>query len=109
MGILSSIKYRSSSNTLFVICCLLLVSCGNNTSKENTVQKVDYTYSSTIAPIIFKNCSPCHRSNNAGPFNLLTYSDAKRNANKIKFVTQTHYMPPGLLMLTILILLKSAF
>jgi hypothetical protein len=24
----------------------------------------------------------------------MSYADAKRNANKIKFVTQTRYMPP---------------
>ncbi len=94
MGFLSSIKSQSSVSILLVTCCLLLVSCGNNTSKETSTPSRDYTYASTIAPILFKNCSPCHRSNNAGPFNLLTYADAKRNANKIKFVTQTHYMPP---------------
>lgn len=47
-----------------------------------------------IAPIIFKNCTPCHRTGESGPFVLQNYEDVKKNANKIKFVTQTGYMPP---------------
>ncbi|MBI3518294.1 MAG: hypothetical protein HY062_02910 [Bacteroidetes bacterium] len=47
-----------------------------------------------ISPIIFKNCTPCHRAGESGPFELMTYEDVKTNANKIKFVTQTGYMPP---------------
>lgn len=51
-------------------------------------------YTDHISAIIFKNCSPCHRPGEAGPFPLLSYHDARKNANKIKFVTQTRYMPP---------------
>ena len=68
-------------------------SCTTNSSSEKK-QKTEITYADSISSILFKNCTPCHRPNQAGPFNLLTYADAKRNANKIKFVTQTHYMPP---------------
>ena len=52
------------------------------------------TYSEHIAPIIYKNCSNCHRPGEAGPFSLLTYEDAKTRAKLIQFVTQTRYMPP---------------
>src|ERR1700758_3212027 len=94
MGLPINLKFKILHFTLWVVFVCLLASCNNNASKETSSPSGDYTYAATIAPIIFKNCSPCHRSNNAGPFNLLTYADAKRNANKIKFVTQTHYMPP---------------
>ena len=74
---------------------LLVLSCGNHSTEENHSKKEQaITYGGTIAGILFKNCTSCHRPEQAGPFNLLTYADAKRNANKIKFVTQTHYMPP---------------
>jgi hypothetical protein len=36
----------------------------------------------------------CHRPGESGPFNLLTYADVVKNANKIKFVTSTRFMPP---------------
>lgn len=47
-----------------------------------------------IAPIIYKKCSVCHRPEQAGPFNLLTYSDVKKYANRIKAVIEHNIMPP---------------
>ena len=89
----------NKNQILYFLSSLLLIlftfSCSNEELKESTSQKNSLiTYADNISPILFKNCSPCHRPNQAGPFNLLCYADAKRNANKIKFVTQTHYMPP---------------
>jgi hypothetical protein len=52
------------------------------------------TFSEDIAPIIFKNCSPCHRPGEAGPFPLLTYEDVLRKARTIQAVTESRYMPP---------------
>jgi len=52
------------------------------------------TFSEDIAPIVFKNCSPCHRPGQAGPFPLLTYEDVARKASTIAAVTQSRYMPP---------------
>ena len=49
-----------------------------------------------IAPIIFKNCAPCHRPGESGPFSLLTYDDVKRRATQIAAVTKRRYMPPWL-------------
>ncbi len=62
--------------------------------KEELVLPNSVTWSEHIAPIIFKTCTPCHRPGEAGTFDLLTYNDAVRNANKIKFTTQTKFMPP---------------
>ena len=82
----------------FIISLLLILfafSCNNGDTKDTVSKKDDVvTYADNISSILFKNCSSCHRSNQAGPFNLLSYADAKQNANKIKFVTQTRYMPP---------------
>lgn len=82
----------------FVAIICIYTSCGNSIETNNTtiIEKADsaITYSEHIAPLIFKHCSNCHRPGEAGPFNLLTYEDAVKNANKIKFVTETRYMPP---------------
>lgn len=73
---------------------LVLTSCGTETpSSAIAVSNPNPTYVD-IAPVIYKNCTPCHRAGESGPFELMSYADAKRNANKIKFVTQTRYMPP---------------
>jgi hypothetical protein len=52
------------------------------------------TYSSDIAPIIYRSCSPCHRPNQVGHFNLLTYEDVRLNANKIVYTVTNRIMPP---------------
>lgn len=54
------------------------------------------TFNRDVAPIIFHNCSMCHRTGEAGPFSLLTYADVKSRARQIVGVTQRRYMPPWL-------------
>jgi tetratricopeptide (TPR) repeat protein/mono/diheme cytochrome c family protein len=54
------------------------------------------TFNRDIAPILFRNCTGCHRPGEAGPFPLLTYKDAKSHARQIAAVAQTKFMPPWL-------------
>src|SRR6185437_10763768 len=49
-----------------------------------------------IAPIIFHNCSTCHRPGQAGPFPLLNYEEVKKHAHQIATVTRERFMPPWL-------------
>jgi hypothetical protein len=67
---------------------LFVISCGNDKQSEKI------TFSEHIAPIIYKNCTNCHRPGEAGPFNLLSYQDAASRAKLMKFVTQSRFMPP---------------
>ncbi len=52
------------------------------------------TFARDVAPILYQNCVPCHHPGGAGPFSLLTYSDAKRHVRQMAAVTQSRYMPP---------------
>jgi Tfp pilus assembly protein PilF/mono/diheme cytochrome c family protein len=54
------------------------------------------TFNRDIAPILFHSCASCHRPGEAGPFSLLTYSDAKTHAHQIAAVTERRIMPPWL-------------
>ncbi|MDX2174055.1 MAG: hypothetical protein SFY56_13210 [Bacteroidota bacterium] len=72
----------------------IISSCSQQEERESDSDYKEITWSEHIAPIIFKNCTPCHRPQQSGPFNLLSYSDAIKKAKLIKFVTQTGYMPP---------------
>jgi hypothetical protein len=73
----------------------LLFSCNEEKNDNDEFNhKKNITWSEDIAPIIFKNCTPCHRPGESGSFNLLRYADAQKKAKRIKFVTQSHYMPP---------------
>ncbi len=57
---------------------------------------VPLTFGRDIAPIIFGNCSSCHRPGESAPFPLLSYSDVKKRARQIATVTANRYMPPWL-------------
>lgn len=52
------------------------------------------TFNRQIAPIICRNCSPCHRPGEAAPFALLSFQDVARKGKTIAKVTATHYLPP---------------
>jgi mono/diheme cytochrome c family protein len=52
------------------------------------------TFNRQIAPIIYRNCSPCHRPGEAAPFSLLSFQDVTRKGKTIAKVTASHYMPP---------------
>jgi len=52
------------------------------------------TFNHQIAPIIYRNCSSCHRPGEAAPFPLLSYQDVKKKAKTIVKATASHAMPP---------------
>src|SRR5262249_1656471 len=54
----------------------------------------DVTFSKDVAPIMFKNCVECHRSNEAAPMSLMTYKDARPWAKSIREKVITRQMPP---------------
>src|SRR5258706_16023076 len=54
------------------------------------------TFYRDIAPVVYRNCSPCHRPGESAPFPLLSYEDVRRHAHQIADVTKRRYMPPWL-------------
>src|SRR5207342_409901 len=52
------------------------------------------TFNRDVAPILYANCTTCHRPGESAPFSLLTYGDAKQRAGLISAVTTSHVMPP---------------
>ena len=52
------------------------------------------TFATDVAPIVYANCSTCHRPGQAAPFSLLSYDDVKRRATLIVSATNRRYMPP---------------
>ena len=69
----------------FFLIILIVASCSNSS---------DLTYTSDIAPIIYQNCTPCHRSGGAAPFSLTTFQQVNRKKNTILDVIQSGLMPP---------------
>ena len=65
-------------------------------STDSQTAKPKVTFNRDIAPIVYQYCTPCHRSGEAGPFPLLTYSDTAKFARQIAVMTQRRIMPPWL-------------
>ncbi|MBP7437893.1 MAG: cytochrome c, partial [Bacteroidia bacterium] len=76
--------------TLLVLSALALFAC----NRSGQVESRELTFNDSIAPIIFRNCSPCHRPGSAAPFSLLSYEDVKRHARTIQLTVSNRSMPP---------------
>jgi mono/diheme cytochrome c family protein len=51
-------------------------------------------FSKDIAPIVFNNCTSCHRPGEVAPFALMNYADVSRHSHEIADLTGSHQMPP---------------
>ena len=52
------------------------------------------TYAKDVAPILFKNCTACHRPGEIAPMSLLTYDDVRPHAKAIRDEVSEGHMPP---------------
>lgn len=77
--------------TAIAFCGLIFAGliCAADENKNSTP-----TFNHNIAPILYANCSNCHRPGEVAPFSLLTYQDAAKRAKQIAAITQARVMPP---------------
>jgi len=73
---------------------LLTAACSGN--PESRQGKGAPTFNRDVAPLLFAHCSGCHRPQGSGPFDLLTFADARKRAKQIARVTGSGFMPPWL-------------
>ncbi len=52
------------------------------------------TFTKDVAPILYKNCTTCHRPGEIAPMSLLTYEDARPWAKAIRDEVSERNMPP---------------
>ena len=57
--------------------------------QELEAQAATPTFTKDVAPILFKNCTSCHRPQGLGPMALLTYQDARKAADDIADVVSS--------------------
>ena len=87
---------RLESSVVSILFALLTASgCGStSTPKPESAGPGAPTFTKDIAPILYANCVTCHRPGQVAPFSLLTYADAKKNADDIAGATSERKMPP---------------
>ncbi len=54
----------------------------------------DVVFSKDVAPIMYQNCTGCHRPGEAAPFSLISYEDAAKRGRLIRSVVERRQMPP---------------
>ncbi len=94
----SSISIRVVSH---IAVALVFTACKNQPEESDESPEVATVpqhpvFTRDIAPIVFENCSLCHRPGEAAPFSLLTYKDVAKRARQISEVTTSRFMPPWL-------------
>ena len=52
------------------------------------------TFHEDIAPLIYTQCTECHREGEIAPMPFTTYEEVAAFGTFIEYVTQTNYMPP---------------
>jgi hypothetical protein len=56
--------------------------------------KASPTFNKDVAPILYKNCTGCHRAGEIGPMPLVSYQDARPWAKAIATQVGAGTMPP---------------
>lgn len=54
----------------------------------------EVTFADHIAPLVFQNCTTCHRPTQVAPFTLLNYAETRKHAKTMLRVMEDRYMPP---------------
>jgi len=72
-----------------IISTVLYASCSNKDSIPATV-----TFTEHVAPVLYANCTICHRPGGSAHFSLVTYEDARKNAGASAYVVKERIMPP---------------
>ena len=68
---------------------------GINVQADNLKSLLEnVTFTEHVAPILFQNCTRCHRPGEAAPFSLLNFQDAQKRGKQIAEVTSKRFMPP---------------
>ena len=52
------------------------------------------TFHEDVAPILYGNCTECHREGEIGPMPFTTYAEVAPYGEFIEYVTSIGYMPP---------------
>lgn len=78
---------KKKLHSIITVFSIWLLGCG-----ESIPTQVNFT--EHVAPILFENCTVCHRPDGIGHFDLLTYEDAKRYASGMAFAAKERMMPP---------------
>ena len=65
-----------------------------SSAQSSSSAKRSVTFTQHVAPIVFNNCTSCHRPNEGAPFSLTNYAETRKKGRMIARVTKKGFMPP---------------
>jgi hypothetical protein len=77
-----------------LVCAAIISAGGAPPEQAPSVRPAVPTYTKDVAPILYKNCTGCHRPGEIGPMSLLTYDDVRPRAKDIRDKVADGVMPP---------------
>ena len=69
---------------------LVALLCGDAAAAE----VLPPTFAREVAPLLWKECGPCHHPGGAGPFSVLTYADLQPHLRAMRLAIVSEEMPP---------------
>ena len=98
-NLISNVNYLkaiSSRPTQFLrqIFTLLIITSLFAACDQSEKVPENVTFTQHVAPILYNNCTICHREKGPAHFPLVTYQDAKRRAATLAYVSKERLMPP---------------
>src|SRR5438105_1228110 len=77
-----------------VLVCAAAISASGGAPDQSAAKPMAPTYTKDVAPILYKNCTGCHRPGEIAPMSLLTYDDVRPRAKDIRDEVGEGKMPP---------------
>jgi len=85
---------RRSLGILFGVVCVASGAFRLTAMAGQSVPPSVPTFTKDVAPILYKNCTTCHRDGEIGPMPLVTYEDARPYAGDMRDQVMAGHMPP---------------
>ena len=73
---------------------LVITAFSFSTSGQQPAPAREVTFARDVAPIVYANCTYCHRPGEVAPFSLMSYKEARPWARAIKQAVAGRRMPP---------------
>ena len=81
-------------NYIYIVSiAIIVIMVGACNGRKDSIPE-HVTFTEHIAPILYANCTICHRPRGGAHFSFITYQDAKKYAGSMAFVTKERIMPP---------------
>ena len=88
-------SHRNKIRSIALAACVVAVGViGMRDRASLGAQSSAPTFTADVAPILYKNCTTCHRTGGLGPFSLIEYDSAKKKVDEIHDAVSSGYMPP---------------